>query len=86
MEEQDELIDVETAACVLNTPKHWVDNLLDSRILPFIKKGETKLLSLKTVLQYKKQRDALRREALVELTRLSQELDEDESVDGESST
>lgn len=62
------------AADLLNVSRPYLIRLLDEGTLPFHYVGSHRRIRLTDLLVYKRQRNAQRREALQELTRLSQEL------------
>ncbi len=61
------------AADVLNVSRQYLVRILDDGAIPFRKTGTHRRLQLADVMEYKAKRDETRREALRELTRLSQE-------------
>jgi excisionase family DNA binding protein len=61
------------AADLLNVSRQYVVRLLNEKRIPYTKTGTHRRLRIEDVLAYKEQRDAERRDALDELTRLSEE-------------
>lgn len=62
------------AADLLNVSRPYLIRLLDGGTFPYHHVGSHRRIRLANLLAYKRQRDEQRREALHELTRLSQEL------------
>ena len=61
------------AARLLNVSRPYLYRLLDAGAIPATWTGTHRRIKLRDLLAYRQQRDAARREALAELTRLSQE-------------
>ena len=62
------------AADILNVSRPYLIKLLEEGAIPFTMTGSHRRVPLADLLAYKQQRDAVRGEALDELTRLSQEM------------
>jgi excisionase family DNA binding protein len=62
------------ASDLLNVSRPYLYKLLDQGDIPYIKVGTHRRIQFQDLMQYKKQRDAQRHQALSELTELSQEL------------
>lgn len=62
------------AALMLNVRDDYFESLLTNGEIPFTATDEIRLVALEDLLAYKRERDATRREALREMTRLSQEM------------
>lgn len=62
------------AAQMLNVPDDYFESVLKDGDIPFTTSGTRQYIALEDLLVYKRQRDAARREALREMTRLSQEM------------
>lgn len=66
-------VTIEQAAEILHTSQKYLQKLLDAGEIPFaLVEGQVRI-PLDTLMEYKKQRDARRHEALIELIRLSEE-------------
>lgn len=61
------------AADLLHVSRPYLIQLLENGDIPFIMVGTHRRIALAPLLEYKRQRDLIRREGLRELTRLSQE-------------
>lgn len=61
------------AADLLHVSRPYLIQLLENGEIPFIKVGTHRRIALSHLLDYKRQREAIQREGLRELTRLSQE-------------
>lgn len=62
------------AAQMLNVGDDYFESVLTSGDIPFTTNGTIRLVALEDLLAYKRERDAMRRDALREMTRLSQEM------------
>lgn len=62
------------AARMLNVGDEYFETLLTNGDIPFTTIGTLRFITLEDLLVYKRERDATRREALREMTRLSQEM------------
>lgn len=62
------------AARMLNVRDEYLEGLLESGDIPYRSAGTLRLIDLEDLLAYKRVRDAQTRDALRELTRLSQEM------------
>jgi excisionase family DNA binding protein len=67
------LLTVDAAADLLNVSRPYLFRLLDHEDIPSTGSGEHRHIALADLLGYKQRRDARRREALRELTQMSQE-------------
>jgi len=67
------LLTTQQAADLLNVSQEYMLRLLDEGAVPFIKTYGHHWLRREDVLAYKEQRDAKRREALIELMRFTEE-------------
>lgn len=66
-------LSIEEAANFLNVSKSFLDKLLEEGKIPYSKMGVKKQINLSDLMAYKKQRDAQRRELMIELAQFSQE-------------
>lgn len=65
---------IEQAADILNTPQEYLLKLVEKGTIPSTKlEGQTRI-QLDDLLEYKKQEDARRHQALVDLIRMTEEL------------
>lgn len=62
------------AADILNVSRQYLVELLDAQTIPFTKVGTHRRVRFGDLMNYKKERDAKRREGLSRLTKKSQEL------------
>lgn len=68
------LLTVDEAADFLNVPKQYLHRLLDSGEVPYVLVGTDHRIPLDGLIRYRERRDALRREKLLEITRISEEI------------
>lgn len=67
-------LSVDEAAEILNVPRPYLTRLLNRGEIPYHTAGKRRRINLRDLLAYKQKRDAERRQALDELTRVSQEV------------
>ncbi|MGH2485024.1 MAG: helix-turn-helix domain-containing protein, partial [Ktedonobacterales bacterium] len=70
----DSELTTQEAADILNVSRPYLVRLLESGAIPFTKTGAHRRIRLDDLLRYKAVRDVERKQALDELTRLSQEM------------
>jgi len=68
------LLTTSEAAELLNVSRQYLCRLLDRGGIPFVRVGKQRRIRAEDLMRYREQRDAARREKLMELTQLSQEL------------
>jgi hypothetical protein len=68
------VVSIQRAAELLDLRPEDVVQLIDQDVLPVVQNGDLRSIRIEDVLAYKPTRDADRRAALAELTRLSQEM------------
>lgn len=66
-------LSTQEAADILGVSRPWLIRLVDSGEIPHVKVGNRRRLVLEDVLEYKRVRDAIRRDSLNELVRLDEE-------------
>lgn len=70
----DKELTTQEAADILNVSRPYLIRLLEAHAIPYSKIGTHRRLRLHDILAYKVQRDAETRQALAELTRMSEEM------------
>jgi len=68
------LLTTEQAAGLLNVSRQYLCRLLDRGEIPYVRVGTHRRIPFEELMRYRERRDALRREKLRELVRLSEEL------------
>lgn len=79
----DKELTTQQAADILNVSRPHVVKLLDEGAMPFTKIRTHRRIRFDDLMAYKGQRDAARHAALIEITRLGEEMDELEGPDEE---
>ena len=67
-------VTIEQAAEILHTPQKYLQKLLDEGEIPFVTVEGQVRIPLDALMEYKKQEDAERHQALIDLIRLTEEL------------
>jgi excisionase family DNA binding protein len=68
------LLTTSEAAELLNVSRRYLCRLLDRGDIPFVRVGKHRRIRVEDLMRYRERRDAARREKLLEITRISQEL------------
>ncbi len=71
---RNQMLTTQQAADILNVSRPFLVKLLEENRIPFTKTGKHRRINFEDLIVYKHKRDAQRRRALAELTRLGEEM------------